>query len=124
MDRQRRYRTLAAGHLVFAGIVLIATPYLLGVPNAIGLALGVLSVLIGLGYGAGHLSTAARAWSAVALGASVIWAALALEGGGLGSPWWDDVIEAVVLAAIFAGTLITLLLARGATSGVAREGTS
>ena len=115
MDRQRRYRTLAAGLLVLAGIFLIATPYLLGGPNAIGLALGVVSLSIGIGLGAGHLSTVALVWSALGLSASVIWAALALDGFGVGSPWWDDVLEAVVLAAIFAGASITLILARRAT---------
>ena len=98
---------------MLAGIVLIATPYLLNVPNAIGLTLGIVSVLIGLGFGAGQLWTVALVWSAIGLGASVIWAVLALDGFGIGTPWWDDVVEAVVLAAIFAGALIILVLARG-----------
>ena len=39
---------------------------------------------------------------------------LALDGFGVGTPWWDDLVEAVVLAAIFAGALIALVLARRA----------
>ena len=98
--------------MVLAGIVLIVTPYLLNAPNAIGLAVGIVSVLIGLGVAGGQLWTVAVVWSAIGLGASVIWALLALSGFGLGTPWWDDVVEAVVLAALFAGALIALVLAR------------
>ena len=48
-------------------------------------------------------------------------ALLALSGFGLGTPWWDDVVEAVVLAALFAGALIALVLARRRASSQAGE---
>ena len=115
MERQRTYRTVAAGLLVLAGIVLTVTPYLVDAPNPIGLVLGIVSVLIGLGVRAGRLRTVAFVWSAVGLGASLLWAAFALDGFGQGTPWLDDVVEAVALAAIYGGTLITLVFASRAT---------
>ena len=111
MDRQRLTRRIAGGLMVLAGIVLIVTPYLLNAPNAIGLAVGIVSVLIGLGVAGGQLWTVAVVWSAIGLGASVIWALLALSVSAL-QPLVDDVVEAVVLAALFAGALIALVLAR------------
>ena len=104
------------GLLELAGIVLIVAPFLLNAPNAIGLEVGIVSVLIGVGVGFGQLRTVAVVWSAVGLGASLIWGVLALDGFGVGTPWWDDVVEAVVLASIFAGALITLVLARRRTT--------
>ena len=114
MDRQRLYRLIAAGLLELAGIVMIVAPLVLNAPNADGLDAGILSVLMGVGVGFGQLRTVALVWSAIGLGASVIWAVLALGGFGVGTPWWDDAIEAVVLTATFAGALIALVLARRA----------
>ena len=94
--------------------MLIVAPYLLNAPNAIGLEVGIVSVLMGVGVGFGQLRTVALVWSAVGLGASLIWAVFALDGFGVGTPWWDDLVEAVVLAAIFAGALIALVKARRA----------
>ena len=112
MERQRRYRRVAAGLLVLAGIVLIVAPFFLGVryllntPTLLGLGLGIFSVLMGIGVGLGRLWTAPLVWSVIGLSASMLFVVLT-------RPWYDDVLQAGVLAAMFTGTLIALVKAKG-----------
>jgi hypothetical protein len=43
---------------------------------------------------------------------TVLWAWAAASGFGKGSPWWDDLIEASVLAVLFLLAAVLLVLGR------------
>jgi len=90
MERQRPYRRIGPSQLVIMGIVLIVASYPLDMPDAVGLALGIVFVLVGLGVGLGRRRTTPSIWSAIGLGVSLLSAALTLDGMGVGTPWWES----------------------------------
>jgi hypothetical protein len=109
---RRGAKVIAAGLLIVAGLVLVMAPLILNAPNPPGTALGVATVVVGMVLAVSRLRTLPAIWSAVGFAGSVLWALLALGGFGQGTVWWDDVIEASVLAVLFGGALFLLVFAQ------------
>jgi peptidoglycan/LPS O-acetylase OafA/YrhL len=112
LRRAPKKAALAALALAVAVVVLIVAPLLLDAPNPLAPLVAVV-VAVGsggalLGGESGRLVASAVSWTGLL--ASALWLFLASNGFGKGTPWWDDVIEAAILAAAF---LVAAILLRG-----------
>lgn len=112
---KRAQEKLAALPLAVAAVVLIVTPIVLDAPNPLGplsaviVSVGCAGALLGGRWGRRFAS--AVSWAGLLV--SVLWLWLAGDGFGQGIPWWDDVIEAVVLAVAFLVAASLLWRTRG-----------
>lgn len=104
---------LAALSLAVAIVVLIVTPMILDAPNSLATLAAVIVAVGGggalLGGQWGRRIALAVSWAGLLV--SALWLWLASDGFGKGTPWWDDMVEAVILAAAF--LVAALLLWRG-----------
>src|SRR5688500_6199958 len=104
MEALRAVRTRVAALLLAAAtVVIVVAPILLDAPNPFALP----AVLVHAGasgaavFGGNRGRTGALVVSVAGLLLTVLWAWAAASGFGKGSPWWDDLIEASVLAVLF-----------------------
>jgi hypothetical protein len=109
MPKPSRNR-LAALVLAVALVVLIVAPLILNAPNPLGL---LAAGLVALGFwGAWQGGEEGRriglAVSGAGLLVSLLWFVLASDGFGEGAAWWDDMLEALVLAVAFLAAVILL----------------
>ena len=115
----RRGGLVAALALSVAVVVIVVTPMLLeasnplSMPAALVVAIGCGGAVIGGRGGTGI----ALAVSVVGLVLSALWLWLASSGFGKGTPWWDDMAEAAILAAAFLTAAVVLLIGRRGRSG-------
>jgi hypothetical protein len=99
--RAQKGAALAALSLAVAAVVLIVTPMVIAAPNplepvaAVVVAVGCAGALLGGQWG--NRIAVTVSWAGLAL--SALWLVFATDGFGKGTPWWDDLIEAAVLAA-------------------------
>lgn len=116
---KRDQHELATLPLTVAVVVLIVTPMVLEAPNslaplaAVVVAVGCAGALLG-GQG-GRWIAQAVSWTGLLV--SGLWLFLASNGFGKGTPWWDDVIEASILAAAFLVAALLLWNPRRVTPG-------
>lgn len=113
--RAQQRAWLAAFSLAVAVVVLIVTPMMLDAPNPLApLAAVVVAVGCGGALLGGHWGKRiALAVSLIGLLVSALWLVFASNGFGTGTPWWDDLIEAGILAAAFLVAAILLWSDRG-----------
>ncbi len=109
-----RSRLTAALSLAVAVVVIVVSPMLLDAPNPLSTPA---AVIVAVGCGGALLGGRGAEWVALAVSVaglvlSVLWLWLASDGFGQGTPWWDDIVEAAILAAAFLVALAFLLLAR------------
>lgn len=113
--RPQKRAALAALSLAVAVVVLIVTQMILDAPNpvaplaAVVVAAGCGGALLGGQWGKRIALTVS--WAGLAL--SALWLVFASNGFGKGTPWWDDLIEAAILAAAFLVAAILLWSDRG-----------
>lgn len=108
----RRLGLIAALPLAVAVVVIVVSPMLLESPNALSTpaalvaAIGCGGALLG-GRGGERIALAV---SGLGFVVSASWLWLASDGFGKGTPWWDDVVEAAILATAFLVAAVLLLL--------------
>ena len=84
------------------------SPNLPATPAAVIVAIGCAGALLG-GRGGRRIALVVS-FSGLLL--SILWLWFASNGFGKGTPWWDDMVQAGILAAAFLVAAIFLLLAR------------
>lgn len=116
MAPNRIAEVLAAIALSAAVVVIVVTPVILAAPNplstpsAVIVGVAAAAALVGGRWGR-------RIASAIAVTGSVLsalWFWVATDGFGKGTPWYDDMAEAAVLAVSFLGAVVLLEAARRA----------
>jgi hypothetical protein len=107
---------VAAVALAVAVVVIVVTPVYLAAPNplstpsAVVVAIGGVALLIGGRWG----RRIALLVSVAGLVLSGLWYWLATDGFGKGTPWYDDMAEAAILAGAFLVAIVLLVLGRRA----------
>jgi hypothetical protein len=104
---------LAAVVLVIAVVVIVVTPQILAAPNPLStpsafiVAIAAAAALAGGRWG----RRIAVGLSAAGLLLSGLWYWFATDGFGKGTPWYDDMAEAAILAAAFLAAIVLVALA-------------
>lgn len=107
---------LAAIVLAIAVVVIVVTPQILAAPNPLStpsafiVAIAAAAALAGGRWG----RRIAVVLSAAGLLLSVLWYGFATNGFGKGTPWYDDMAEAAILAAAFLAAIVLVALAHRA----------
>jgi hypothetical protein len=101
---------LAAVALAVASLVLLLAPVVLDAPNPLAPPAAGLVALGALGawHGGKKGRRIGLAVSAAGLLVSLLWFGLASDGFGQGAAWWDDMLEAGILAAAFLTSVVLL----------------
>jgi hypothetical protein len=113
-DRARLLSLIAAVTLGVAVGVIVVTPVILAAPTPLSTPSAAVVAIgcVGASAGGHRGRRIALAVAVAGLVLSSLWLLLASDGFGLGTPWWDDMVEAAILAGLFLVALILLLLAR------------
>lgn len=116
MAPNRIAEVLAAIALSAAVVVIVVTPEILASPNplstpsAVIVGVAAAAALVGGRWG----RRIAMSLSIAGLVLSGLWYWLATDGFGKGTPWYDDMAEAAILAVAFLVAIVLLELARRA----------
>ena len=116
MATNRIMEVLAAIALSIAVVVIVVTPTILASPNPLStpsafiVGVAAAAALIGERWG----RRIAFGLSIAGLVLSALWYWFATDGFGKGTPWYDDMAEAAILAVAFLAAVVLLELARRA----------
>ena len=110
----RRAGLVAALSLAVAVVVIVVAPMLLAAPNPLSMPA---ALVVAIGCGAAVIGGRGGTWVALAVSVvglvlSALWLWQASSGFGKGTPWWDDMAEAAILAVAFLMAVVVLVLAR------------